>query len=179
MPLDSIIELIMFAGFFVALFITFIVMYFLGLFKKDCFLSIKGRMNRRKYLKIIIPCNIATSLIFVFMDSYYFETLDETIILLLLAILFFVISILSIIRFTFVVRRLHDLNYSMWLAVFYIALLEIREFIEPSVLKTIINITFVAASLYLFCAKGTEGTNNYGEDPLLGEKHDTNDTHFK
>lgn len=49
------------------------------------------------------------------------------------------------ISFVFTIRRLHDRNNTGWLSLL--------------MLVPVVNIGF---AVYLFCAKGTEGTNNYG-----------------
>ena len=168
--MEYLVEIILIGGFFIAFLVTFIVMYFLGLFKENRFLSIKGRINRRKYLMIIIPCNILTVILYYFMNSYYIEAMGDTVALILIMLIFIMASIISITRFTFVVRRLHDLDHPLWLAIAFFIVLEGREFLEPSTLKTTLTIIFVVASLYLLCRKGTDGPNKYGADPLQQEK---------
>lgn len=73
--------------------------------------------------------------------------ISETSGLPLIVILMFVVVYITFLylSFVFTIRRLHDRNQSGWLSLL--------------VIVPLINLIFM---IYLFCAKGTEATNNYG-----------------
>jgi len=89
--------------------------------------------------------------------------------------------------FAVIVRRLHDLNKSGWLVLFYhifVILYIFWIFILGSysdeavrlfvvVLIGIGVFGFAAVPLYFFTLPGTKGPNQYGEDPVDSPSHDT------
>lgn len=101
-----------------------------------------GRLNRLKYWKFV-----GVNFIFVFVVASILGTIgvgDK--------ILKGFSSIMSILFIPFSIRRLHDLNKSGW-------------FLLISLIP-IINFFF---GIYAGFFKGTEGPNDYGEDPLAGK----------
>ena len=74
------------------------------------------------------------------------------------------------------VRRLHDRGYSGWLlgavatlavAIIIKAASEASIGWEVAAMAVILAVTSIWL-IYLHCTKGTEGPNDYGEDPLAG-----------
>lgn len=106
------------------------------------FFSFDGRLNRQPY----IFCNLALwiiSSIFGFIMS----SSDST----LIAILGFIVGLAIIAgSISLTVKRLHDLNKGGLFALI--------------LLVPIVNFFF---ELYLLFVKGTDGQNEYGEDPLM------------
>lgn len=105
------------------------------------FFSYSGRLNRKPYFIRQFAINLMAIIIYAILVS-----LDENTGELLGGI---VSSIAGISCLLLGIRRLHDLDKSGW----YILIMCIP----------IINIVF---GLYLLFAKGTEGDNKYGNDPL-------------
>lgn len=101
-----------------------------------------GRLNRLKYWKFV-----GVNFIFVFVVATILGTVgvgDK--------ILKIFSSIMSILFIPFSIRRLHDLNKSGW-------------FLLISLIP-VINFFF---GIYAGFFKGTEGPNDYGDDPLAGK----------
>lgn len=108
-----------------------------------------GRMNRAKYWMYILY-GFLLSWVIEFMLSMIVGIIGSEEVLLLSIVLSFVLYIVfAILTLPFTVRRLHDLNKSGW---WYLI------FLIP-----IINFFF---GLYVGFFKGTDGTNQYGPDPL-------------
>ena len=103
--------------------------------------SLNGRLNRKPYFF----GNLALGLI-----SFIFKSIMENSPGILTSILGFIVGVAIIIgSVSLIVRRLHDLDKGgLWAL---IMLIPIVDFIF---------------SLYLLFAKGTDGYNRFGEDPL-------------
>lgn len=98
-----------------------------------------GRLNRAKYWKYFFYCFLCNIIIAIILSVVGVPTKAASAINFLIGILFLPFS----------VRRLHDLNKSGWWMLIC--------------LVPIVNIFF---GIYFGFFKGTEGPNNYGEDPL-------------
>lgn len=117
-------------------------------FKKQ-FLTFEGRINRQDYifknLFIIFITFITLLVVEEYVSEYYMDILDY-----IICLFAFIILIGStIVNLSLTVRRLHDLNHSGWLSLLFA-----------------IPIVNGLLAIYLFCFKGTTGTNKYGEDLL-------------
>lgn len=99
-------------------------------------LSFEGRMNRKPYLLIPILFNLVQLLVISLIGG-------EGLLPRVIDIFIVVVSL------SFHVRRAHDLELSGWWCLL--------------LLVPLINIVFV---LYMTFAKGTDGPNKYGPDPL-------------
>lgn len=64
------------------------------------------------------------------------------------------------------VKRLHDLEWSGWLAVF-IVFYPIFDFWNNEILSLIVSLGVFVLSLILLFKRGTRGVNKYGKDPLV------------
>ena len=110
-------------------------------FKKDL-VSFEGRINRQPYAQFILVIWVLSAILGWMVDS---STSG------LLAVLVGIISlVMAISAISFGVRRLHDLDKSGWW-----------------VLIALIPIVGFFFQLYLLFAKGTDGYNRFGEDPLI------------
>lgn len=104
-------------------------------------ISFEGRLNRQPYAQCILVIWLLSAILGWVVDS---STSG------LLAILVGIISLaMAISAISFGVRRLHDLDKSGWW-----------------ILIAIIPIVGFFFQLYLLFAKGTDGYNRFGEDPL-------------
>lgn len=108
------------------------------------YLSIEGRMNRLPFLKYNVTLVLILFLIsFVLHLAFGIEGFMSNAADLVVSILGFggYVSLM--------IRRLHDLDKGgIWVLLNFIP---------------IVNIIF---AIYLFCVKGTDGYNQFGEDPL-------------
>ncbi len=112
----------------------------------------EGRLNRLRYLKYMILLAIVAGVsTFVTSSMATFLTGNPTGTLVNL-----VTGIWALVAGTgnvmLMIRRLHDLDKSGWFA-----------------LVAFIPLVGMIFSIYLFCAKGVEGWNKYGADPLAEE----------
>ena len=64
------------------------------------------------------------------------------------------------------VKRLHDLEWSGWLAVL-IVFYPVADFFRNGVLSFIVLVVVGILSLILLFKRGTRGVNKYGKDPLV------------
>lgn len=107
---------------------------------KEQFFSYKGRLNRLRFIKRILLIWIIISII----SSLRVTDPGSMNIFATIISIPFIVS-----YFMLVIRRLHDLNRTglccLWLCV------------------PLINILFL---IYVYCFKGTSGSNKYGPDPL-------------
>ena len=112
----------------------------------------QGRLNRLRYLKYHVIFALLSALIG-FVISFVCALLsgdpESVLVTVPMGILSFVVSIGGIMLG---VRRLHDLNKTGWFMLLG--------------LVPLINIIFL---FYLLLAPGTNGWNDYGEDPLANE----------
>jgi len=110
----------------------------------------KGRLNRLAYLKYMIGFSVVSFLIN-FIVAFVFVALtgnqESTVLNILSVIVTLPMTIGSIMAG---IRRLHDLNRSGWF-----------------MLIVLIPIVDVIFGLYMLFRRGTEGSNKYGEDPLI------------
>ena len=114
------------------------------------FLSLKKRINRGVFLVQHVSIYIAVFII-TFLFSFLSGSLGNNIILdgilILLFVLFFIF--IFIFQIILVVGRFHDLNKPAWH--FFLLLIPFYN---------------IYILLVLYLMKGTEGPNEYGEDPL-------------
>ena len=112
----------------------------------------QGRLNRLRYLKYQVLFTLFSAVIgFVlgFVGGFLSGNPESLLVTVPMGILSFVVSIGGIMLG---VRRLHDLNKTGWFMLLG--------------LVPLINIIFL---FYLLLAPGTNGWNDYGEDPLANE----------
>ncbi len=109
----------------------------------------EGRLNRLRYIKyMLLLAIIAGVSTFVTSSMATFLTGNPTG-FLVNAITGIWAIVAGAGNFMLMIRRLHDLDKSGWFAL----------------LAVVPAIGFIF-SIYLFCAKGTDGWNRYGADPL-------------
>ena len=101
----------------------------------------KGRLNRRPY----VFRSLAVSILLFLLGKAFLIHLTLPLALLMLAVTIGAI-IFAIFQW---IQRLHDLDKSGWYLLF--------------ILVPVVSLVF---GLYLIFAKGTEGPNRFGEDPL-------------
>ena len=106
------------------------------------FFTFEGRLNRQPYVQAVLFIWVISAVLGWMVDS---STSG------LLAILVGIISLaMMVAAISFGIRRLHDLDKSGWW--FLIALIPLIGFFFQ---------------LYLLFAKGTDGYNRFGEDPMI------------
>ncbi|SHJ48847.1 Uncharacterized membrane protein YhaH, DUF805 family [Dethiosulfatibacter aminovorans DSM 17477] len=105
------------------------------------FFSFEGRLNRARFFGYGLVLAIIASVFDIIIDSV--SNLGVLLVLLVLAI------IIAIFELSICVRRLHDIEKSGWY-----------------VLLQVIPIVNVILALVLIFMKGTDGPNEYGDDPL-------------
>lgn len=103
-----------------------------------------GRIRRRDYLLASIIIGGIQFFIYLYLETI---SIDDIYWFLLIVSL-----VLVIIGISYMVRRLHDINLSGWLAIFSII--------------PLLNLAFIA----LFFIDGTVGPNKYGDDPKKRKK---------
>lgn len=104
-------------------------------------LSFEGRLNRQPYIIGYLIISFISAIL-----TYLTKDSTSTLITIFVGIIGILMSITML---SLIVRRLHDLDKSGWFAL-------------------ILLIPFVGFlfSIYLWLAKGTDGPNQYGADPL-------------
>ena len=115
---------------------------------KKMFFSTQGRLNRKRYILRGLVIGAATSVGSMIATSLVTGALlsESTTMLIVSALLVLLMIILPVVSgFMLAVRRWHDLN-------------------KPGILA-LTNI-LILPGLYVLFAKGTEGPNKYGPDPL-------------
>lgn len=117
----------------------------------------KGRVNRKKYITVCIILFILSTLSIFLVKSTTNMFIGITFLLLNMA--FFVLQALNF------AKRLHDLDYSSWLAVLYVLL----AVLIVGGYQLVIDIIRAFWEICLAIKKGTEGPNQYGADPLQQE----------
>lgn len=115
---------------------------------KEMFFSFEGRLNRQRYLLRVLALGLVDSIITFVLESlmmgaFLAGSSGTGIVIGLLWLLIFVFFM--IIGISLGVRRCHDLDKSGW-------------YLLAGIL--------IIPGLYLIFAKGTEGQNQYGPDPL-------------
>ena len=109
----------------------------------------QGRLNRLAYLKYMIILALVAGLsTFVMSSMATFLTGDPNGALVKMITLIWAVAA-GAGNFMLMIRRLHDLNKSGWFA-----------------LLAIVPVIGMIFSVYLFCAAGQVGWNQYGADPL-------------
>lgn len=129
-----------------------------------------GRINRKPYWLGTLGLLVAVMILYGLIFSVLGIASIIPIIILSLATLYP--------SFALIIKRLHDRNKSGWWSlVFYI----------PSILSNIVNATMPGGTLAMICGllgliaaiwllvevgflKGTDGPNDYGPDPLAGQR---------
>ena len=109
----------------------------------------EGRLNRLRYLKymVILALTLGTAKFITSCMATFLTGDPNGTLVMMLTLMWALIAGAG--NVMLIIRRLHDLGQSG-----YFIILTFIPFI---------NIVF---SAYLFCAKGTEGWNQYGADPL-------------
>lgn len=118
---------------------------FVQMMKRDYF-SYQGRLNRKPYFWRSLLIIFLETICYVIFDSVWEDDLFSTV-LLLISIMIFILCIIADLMLD--IRRLHDVNKSGWF-----------------VLLTFIPAVTPFFYLYLFLMPGTDGNNQYGENPL-------------
>lgn len=103
--------------------------------------SFEGRLNRQPYIIGYLTISIISGII-----TYLTKDSTSTLITIFAGIIGILLFIATL---SLIIRRLHDLDKSGWLAL-------------------VLLIPFIGFlfTLYLWFAKGTDGPNSYGADPL-------------
>lgn len=105
------------------------------------FFTLDGRLSRLPYFKCIVMIWIISAVV-----AWLIDSSSST----LISLIGIVVSLAMIgVSISFSVRRLHDIDKSGWF-----------------LLIAIIPLIGFLFQLYLIFAKGTEGVNRFGEDPL-------------
>lgn len=112
-----------------------------------------GRLNRMEYIRRCLIYALAAIAMSVF--SSFLGTIDYNLGMLMEIIIYAITIPVSV---CLAIRRLHDLDKSGW---FY--------------LISLVPVVNALLGLYLLFAKGTEGDNQYGPDPLA-PKNESNST---
>lgn len=112
-----------------------------------------GRLNRMEYIRRCLIYALAAIAMSVF--SSFLGTIDYNLGMLMEIIIYAITIPVSV---CLAIRRLHDLDRSGW---FY--------------LISLVPVVNALLGLYLLFAKGTEGDNQYGPDPLA-PKNESNST---
>ena len=109
----------------------------------------QGRLNRLRYLKYMILLALVAGLsTFVMSSMATFLTGDPNGFLVKFVTMIWAVAA-GAGNIMLMIRRLHDLNKSGWFA-----------------LLAIVPVVGMIFSIYLFCAAGQVGWNQYGADPL-------------
>lgn len=141
---------------------------------KEQYFSFKGRVNRKPFmyrLLVIGGLSIFFLLYIITIEPHLKEDLPNFTQNLRRQLIFWVFYIpLAISSLSIGIRRLHDLNRSEWWI--FLSLLPMVGSYIPQSEDTILTITafnYIGQmfNLYLLLAKGTNGPNKYGEDPLI------------
>ena len=106
------------------------------------FFSFEGRLNRQPYIQSILVIWVVSAL-----STWMVQSSSSMLVALLTGIISIAMAVAAI---SLGVRRLHDLDKSGWW-----------------LLISIIPLVGFLFQLYLLFAKGTEGYNSFGEDPLI------------
>ncbi len=122
--------------------------------------SFSGRRNRLPYF--IINCILL--LVFSFCEFWFnYPQLSLPAFMAIWAVL----GLGLYISLTNTSKRLHDLNHPAWFVLVILAV-ELLPLIEPA-LNSICFLARIPIGLYLTFWLGTEGTNQYGRNPILSE----------
>ncbi len=118
------------------------------------YFSSEGRIARLPYFLYSLGIGVVSAIILVGSSALEKHSVPEPnqtdLLLLIVAILAFVIFIAMVVAgFILVIKRLHDLDHSGWLSLIG--------------LVPLVNLIF---GLYLLFAKGTPGSNRFGNAPV-------------
>lgn len=139
--------------------IIYLIVLFKQIFSNDGLLSFSGRINRKAYFYNMIFIIIAS---FLFGMGFGFSVAKH---LILFSVLSFLLMLSSTIYgYAITSRRYHDLNISGWMILIQIFVLSFVDIDSiAAIWRILANLLFF---IPLFCIKGTDGTNKYGDDPL-------------
>lgn len=115
---------------------------------KEMFFSFEGRLNRQRYLLRVLALGLVDSIITFVLESLMMGAFlsGSSGAAIVMGLLFLLIAVFFMIAgISLGVRRCHDLDKSGW-------------YLLAGIL--------IIPGLYLIFAKGTEGENQYGPDPL-------------
>lgn len=129
---------------------------------------VDGRINRLEYLYRIVLLYIGSVLALFFGGIGLGLGMRQSNVVAYIITGFFVLVYLSIVwqlMMTYV-KRLHDLEWSGWLAVL-IVFYPVADFFRNGVLSFIVLVVVGILSLILLFKRGTRGVNKYGKDPLV------------
>lgn len=111
------------------------------------FFTSRGRLNRKPY--ILRGVLLGVIMMVLNMVGGVMVESDSTGVVVIGFLLCLMVLVLCVPAVMLQIRRWHDLGKSGWL-----------------VLLALIPLVNIGVSIYLWVAKGTEGPNQYGEDPL-------------
>lgn len=120
---------------------------------------IEERLNRKKYFFH----SLWTTTLFVVAGIAIASNKLPTLALILVG---FAVWALFIFLLSLEVRRLHDLNYSGWIAALMCIISCILHFFDISLLDNIYLVIYIPYKIMLLFFKGTVGDNKYGSNPL-------------
>lgn len=123
------------------------------MFRASELFNYHGRLNRMEYIRRCLIYALAA--IAMSVASAFLGTINENLAVLSEVIIYATMLPVSV---CLAIRRLHDLDRSGW---FY--------------LTSLVPVVNVILGLYLLFAKGTDGANQYGPDPL-GPENAANST---
>lgn len=165
MPQEAIIALVIYI-------ITAAFLYFNGNFKNEGLFDCRGRLIRLAFLtRILALCFVAILLQLIASLLVYVSPL-------LALIIESTISALSLILYyVFMIKRLHDLNFSgkyvvcyfLFLVIFFTMISSYYPLIDYSILSPFLLLFFIiniVLFILLFFIRGTKGNNKYGSDPF-------------
>lgn len=145
--------------FVIPLVITFFIVLCNQILSKEGLLSFSGRINRKAYILNTIFVIIAS---FLFGIGFGYSVARHWILFSVLSFLLIISAFIYIYALTS--RRYHDLNISGWMILLQIFVLSIVDVdAVAAIWRILANLLFFVP---LFCIKGTDGTNKYGDDPL-------------
>jgi uncharacterized membrane protein YhaH (DUF805 family) len=131
-------------------------------------------MNRKKYFL----CYFSSMLLFVggitvfaiaMISNSKFQFINSGFLFLLWLPLFIGLVAFAWAGLASTVKRLHDLNLSGWWLVAVTIISVPLNLIDPAICA----LFDLSVNISLFCVKGTDGPNNYGEDLLLKQQDAT------
>lgn len=114
--------------------------YLIDPLTKDIF-NVKGRSSRKAYWMFLVLASVIVG----FLSGVIFVLLALINQILGFVFFGFVMIYIVIASFTMAIRRCHDINYSFW--------------------YMFIPLFNIYLSILFYFVRGTEGPNNYGEDP--------------
>ncbi len=115
---------------------------------KELYFSPKGRINRQKYILSALGIGISTVIIAIIL-MVLGACLGETFSIITGIIVLITYALCAYTQIVLQVKRWHDLDKSGWF-----------------VLLGFIPIVGIIAMCFLLFVKGTDGNNNFGNDPL-------------